>query len=308
MLETKRLKYLYETALAGSMRAASEKLDMAPSSISRQIANLERELGTDLIERKRREIRLTEAGELAVQHYREGIALSETFESELAELRGLRRGTVTLSVGEGFVGDAFFDALDDFSQRWADIKIAVDVQADTAHVLRHVLNDDAHVGLVFETPSDPRVNVRASFDQPIMALVAPGHALATRESIRMSDLAGLRLALPRKQLRIRQMIDTAAHEEAVWLDPGITSNSLLLLKRIAVAGSAVTLLPPLAAPKELDERSLVAVKVRSARMNETVANIVTRRGRRLPVAVRMMLSLLADLGRHSVQARLETVA
>ena len=58
-----KLRYLAETASLGSMRAASEKLDVAVSSISRQIAQLEADIGLPLIERGRRSIKLTEAGE-----------------------------------------------------------------------------------------------------------------------------------------------------------------------------------------------------------------------------------------------------
>jgi len=65
MLNEIPLKYLYESARQGTMRAASEELDVATSSISRQITSLEKELGISLIEKNRRGIKLTEAGQLA---------------------------------------------------------------------------------------------------------------------------------------------------------------------------------------------------------------------------------------------------
>ncbi|MBW8077744.1 MAG: LysR family transcriptional regulator, partial [Gallionella sp.] len=66
ILSDAKLRYLAEAAALGSMHAASEKLDVAVSSISRQIAQLESELGLPLIERGRRALKLTQAGEMAV--------------------------------------------------------------------------------------------------------------------------------------------------------------------------------------------------------------------------------------------------
>src|SRR5882724_12218142 len=62
------LQYLYEAARLGSMRAAADLLAVAASSISRQIAQLEGEVGTALIERGARRLRLTEAGRLLIEY------------------------------------------------------------------------------------------------------------------------------------------------------------------------------------------------------------------------------------------------
>ena len=85
MLGENRLRYLYEAARLGTMRAASDELNVATSSISRQIAALEKELGMRLIEGVRRKIKLTEAGNVAFAYYREMQAHQELFLSRVAE-------------------------------------------------------------------------------------------------------------------------------------------------------------------------------------------------------------------------------
>ena len=61
-----RLRYLYEAARLGTMRAASEELNVATSSISRQIAALEKDLGMRLIEGGRRKIKLTDSQDCVI--------------------------------------------------------------------------------------------------------------------------------------------------------------------------------------------------------------------------------------------------
>ncbi len=96
--------YLYEAARLGSMRAAADQLGVAVSSISRQISQLEAELGVALIEHGRRSLLLTEAGKLLIDYYSEQLTHRESFEARLADLKGLRTGRLSLAIGEGFIG------------------------------------------------------------------------------------------------------------------------------------------------------------------------------------------------------------
>lgn len=89
-----RLRYLAEALRAGTMRPASANLSVAPSSISRQIAQLETEPGVPLIERNRSPLKLTEAGELALSYFRAFTKQQEAFTSKVQDLKGLRGGTV----------------------------------------------------------------------------------------------------------------------------------------------------------------------------------------------------------------------
>src|SRR5579871_1853827 len=128
------------------MRSASEKLDVAVSSISRQITQLEEDLGLALIERGRRTIKLTEAGEIAIRYYRESLVQRESFTSSLQALRGLRAGQICLAAGEGFVA-ILSSILQDFLARHVGVLLSVNM-GGTLEVVRQVREDDAHIGLV----------------------------------------------------------------------------------------------------------------------------------------------------------------
>src|ERR1700680_2119286 len=75
------LRYLYEAAKLGSMRAAADNLGVAVSSVSRQISQLEADMGIGLIEHGRRTIKLTEAGLLLIEHYSEQLRVNEAFDA-----------------------------------------------------------------------------------------------------------------------------------------------------------------------------------------------------------------------------------
>ena len=97
MLDVRRMKVLREVATHGSFSAAAEVLSYTQSAVSQQIAALEREAGTKLVERNARGIRLTDAGEALVRHTEAVLANLAEAEAELEALAGVRGGRVRLA-------------------------------------------------------------------------------------------------------------------------------------------------------------------------------------------------------------------
>src|SRR5881397_2644564 len=96
MLDVRRMRVLREVAVRGSFSAAAEALSFTQSAISQQIAALERETGTTLVQRNARVIRLTEAGEALVRHTDAILARLSEAEAELEAIAGLRGGRLRI--------------------------------------------------------------------------------------------------------------------------------------------------------------------------------------------------------------------
>ena len=285
-----KLRFLAEAAALGSMRAASEKLDVAVSSISRQIARLEAEVRLPLIERGRRSIKLTEAGELALRYHRESVAQRESLESGFQALRGLRAGHVHLSIGEGFVRE-LSTLLQGFLARNVGILMSINM-ASTIEVIRQITEDEVHIGLVFHPPADPRISLRSTIAQPIRLIVHPKHPLAGATSVKLRELSAHRLCLPETGLRLRQIIGMAESNDSVSLNPDVTTNSLHLLRDMAKSGNYATLLPEISAIAELNCGELVSVPVANAGLQSTSISLICRLGRTLPTAPAAFLPLM----------------
>jgi len=287
------LRYLHEAAKLGSMRAAADKLGIAVPSISRQVAQLEAEAGIALIEHGRRSVKLTEAGQLVMAYYGEHLAHREAFDLRLSDLKGLRAGLVKLVIGEGFIGEALAGVLARFAARHEGVNVDVHMAASSNEVTQLVAEDEAHLGLAFQSSDDPRVRVRASMRLPLCVVVRPEHRLAACEGLRLADLAEHRLCLPQASFRTRQLLKVAEAAERVELRPVITSNSLVLLKELLRAGDFVTLLPLLAVSKEVTGGQLVAVPFSSPVLQDTGVQLISRLGRHLPPAAHQLFNMLA---------------
>lgn len=286
------LRYLYEAAKLGSMRAAADNLGVAVSSVSRQISQLEAEIGVGLIEHGRRTIKLTETGMLLVEHYTEQLRLNESFDAKLSDIKGLRTGRVLLAIGEGFIGEPLSNLLIRFNAKHPGLFVNVHMSASSNEVVRLVAEDDAHLGLVFQSSDDPRIRVLASVRQPLCAIMKIDHPLAAHKLLKLADLKPYRLCLPESSFRTRQLLQAAESSERVSLQPSLTSNSITLMKSLLSSGEFFTLLPVLAVSKEVESGHFAAVPIDSTTFQDAAVQLISRLGRRLPPAPLRMLNAL----------------
>lgn len=95
-LQETALRYFCEVARCGSLMQASERLHVAASAISQQIAGLEQALGTALFDRHPRGMVLNAAGEILATHARRASLDAERAVKEIMALQGLRSGRCVL--------------------------------------------------------------------------------------------------------------------------------------------------------------------------------------------------------------------
>lgn len=244
-----------------------------------------------LIEHARRRIKLTEAGEAACAYYREILALEEVFRSRLADLKSIRTGRVQLAVGEAFITMELSAVLRDFMAQNSGLTVGVRVSA-TEEAITLVRNDEAHFGIIFDQPHDPRLSARLSFRQPLLALVAPGHPLARRRHLSFSDLRDVTVGVPEDSFRIRKLVRSAEHQEGIYLKAGLIANSLTLLKDYARDGRGLTILPAFLAKEEIQSGRLLAISIDNEILASTAINLIMLKGREMPNAVYSLLPLV----------------
>lgn len=287
-----RISYFYEAARCGSIRAAADLLNVAPSAVTRQIQLLEAELAAPLLERRGRGVSLTEAGKQVLEFHREQEAHLGDLLGRLQSLREMRTGHVSLVLGEGFITDILNGPLTRFCKDHPGVKISLD-SAGTNEVIRKVLEDDAEIGLVYNPPSHPKLVSRSIRVQPMKVVFSAESPLREASSpIRARDLLGYPLAVTYPTHGVRQLLDVLELAEKVRFDPVMTTNSIATLKQFAKTGLGIAFLPAFAITAELDSGELFCRDVDHPLFMNAEAHLVTRVGRRLSMAASRMLQVL----------------
>jgi DNA-binding transcriptional LysR family regulator len=293
-LTESRIVYFFEAVRCGTIRAAADWLDVAPSAVSRQIGLLETELDAALLERHARGVRPTEAGRYLIEYFREQLAHKDDLISRLQELRGLRTGTVSIVAGEGFVSDVLAGPMQHFCKQYPGIKINLDI-GSTNDVMRRISEDEGEIGLVYTPPSEPKIVSRAIKQQPMMAIVNPTFIRASKQkTMSVKELAGYPLAATHATYGTRQMLQAVEFAEKIRLDPVVTTNSINFLKQFAKSGLGLAVLPAFAVTPELAAGELLAIEIDHPILKKAEAHLVTRAGRKLSVASNKMLQLMSS--------------
>ena len=249
MLDVRRMKVLREVAARGSFSAAAESLSFTQSAISQQIAALERETGTKLVERGARGIRMTEAGEVLVRHADAVLARLSSAEDELAALAGLRGGRLRLSAFQSAGATLVPQAMAAFNRRYPDVELAL-TQAEPEPAVEMMRAGELDIAIVYDFDGmsggiDEQLDAVYLLDDQYDLLLAADHPLTKRARIRLSDLADERWVNSCPPSGCRRALIHSCVQAGFEPNVEFELDDILAMQALVATGMGVTLLPRL---------------------------------------------------------------
>ena len=239
-MDLRQLSALTAVADHNSFSAAARALHTVQSNVSTHIANLERELGTPLVDRTSG--RLTEAGELVVVRARrvqaELDALSADVASSLGEISGLVRFGIIGTTGRWLVPKL----LTELAVSHPKVRLVV-IDATTTSLIPQLAAGSLDLAVVKLPAADPDVDTEMLFEEEHVLLVADQHPLAGRTSISLTDLAEVPLLLEPPGTGFRDDLDADAARAGVTLTAQAEVDGMRLLASLAYQGFGAAILP-----------------------------------------------------------------
>jgi len=282
------LLYVDAVARQGSIRKAAEILHLASSALNRQILNLEEELGAPLFERLPRGVRLTAAGEVFVGYVRRALNDLESVGNQIESLRGLVRGQVRITAAESLAGDLLPRAITQFQARHPKVRFHLTI-AGPGEMQAALLADTTDLILTHEPPAHRDVIALASVAHPFCAVVARGHPLAARKSLRLRDCLAYPVALADPTLAGRGLIDRALAKASFQYEPALVSNSAEAMKAYARMSQAVSFQFRVGVTRDIEVGDMVAIPLNDPALTQPQLLLAVRRSRVLPIAAAAFL-------------------
>lgn len=284
-------RYFMEVVRCGSIRVASGRLNVVPSALSRQIQNLEDELGVPLFERQPRGMTLTAAGEVYARYAQSVTLESERMRADLEELRGLRRGVIRIATVEGVVADSITNVIAKFQVRHPGIRFNL-ITLGTDHVVAAVRDNRVDIGVSFHAQPDAAVRFVRRFRDPLLALVHPDNTLAGRRKVTLTEILSQPVAVPESGFGIRRLIDDQCRRLGKSLVPALETNSIEALRGFARSGAGVTLLPGMSFQREIRQGEVVSIPISDRALNQCSMDLGVLAGRHLPTTISQFLTIL----------------
>ncbi|MFG2295470.1 LysR substrate-binding domain-containing protein [Streptomyces sp. NPDC048603] len=196
MLDLARLRALHAVSVHGSVAAAAAALGYTPSAVSQQIAKLERETRTTLLERRGRGVALTEEARHLAATAQELLAIVERAETTLEERRGLPGGLLTVAAFASAARGLLPGVLAELALRHPalDVRLTeVDPHLSVDLVARGVTDlAVAHDWDIAPLPAPEGVDQARIGEERCDLVVPAGHPFARRPVVRREDLGGQR--------------------------------------------------------------------------------------------------------------------
>ena len=311
-MELRRLRLLHELSRLGTVAAVAESLSYSPSSVSVQLAQLEREAGAKLLRRVGRNVELTAAGRRLAAYAADALAADEAVRTELAGGDDAPRGRLRMTFVQTPALALLPGVLDRLAGTAPDLQIEI-VQRETAPALEALRSRavDLVVGIEYDPVPVSRqrdVDRRDLLREDVLLALHHEHPLTARRGpIRVAACERAAWASGHRGTGLDAVLRNVCNRLGGF-EPDIhhRSDDGLVLSALVASGRAITLLPALlttAMPQ------ITARRLRDERLQRTIFT-ATRRTTSDAPAARAVREALRDTARRVAagQRNLELLA
>ena len=305
MLDVRKLRALREVALRQSFSEAAERLGYTQSAISQQISQLERQIGTQLLDRRGRSVRLTPAGRTLVDCADAVLRRLVDAEAELEAITGIRHGSLRVATCAASSVTWIPTVVRRFRARYPAVRLCLTPTDGRtgAGLVRDGEADIAVVGLPAGATFDAGLARVPLFTDPLRILLPAEHRLAGRASVALADLAEDPWIVAPRDSPLGDAFADLCLREGIKPRIAIRADDCLAVHGLVAAGLGVAFLPGIATAIPLRD-DVVAQRLHAPEPVRQVAAVVRPGIERSPAVVAMLTDLQTVAASQAVHCEL----
>lgn len=294
-MELRQIRYFLSVAETEHLTQSADALFITQSTLSHGLRQLESELGMPLFDRIGRGLKLSQAGIAFRSYAARALQELEAGRMAIADMAGLQAGTLTVGVIPTFLTLFIPDVVAAFSAAYPGVRVMVrDLRS--GQIEEQLIAGQLDLGIAFHPASREEIEAEPLFDERMHLVVHAGHPLAKRRSLRISELAGVPLALLPASFATRRLIDTAFTQAQVKPSVRVEMESVdALLLACRQAPLATIAAEQAARNAGEDMRAILLNEPRTVRR----AGVLWRSGASRSMAAREFVALLMPAVRRA---------
>jgi DNA-binding transcriptional LysR family regulator len=255
-----QLNAVLAVAEEGSFVRAAKRLMVSQPAVSLQVGELEAALKLKLFDRLPRVTRPTEAGIVLADFARRIQGIRQDAAAAMADLRGLRRGR--LSIGATLTIGAYLlpELLGRFRRAHPEIELDLDV-ANTRHVQQRLRDGTLDIGFTEGDPGGDGLQSNVFAQDELIAIVPAGHPLLAKKRVTAAMFCGFPLIAREAGSGTRAVAERALASRGITIKPALVLPHAEAIMRCVAEGLGVAIISKLAAQRDLAAGRLVQVKL-----------------------------------------------
>lgn len=295
ILELRQIQYFIEVAKREHVTDAALELHVAQSAVSRQIFNLEAELGVDLFIREGRNVKLTQIGRMFLEHMEQAMKVIDEAQREIEEYLDPMKGTIRIGFPSSLASYTLPTTISAFREHYPEVKFQLK-QGSYKNLIEGVINGEFDMALIGPVPKQEKKLLGTTlFMDNIVALLPLGHPLASHSSIKLNQLREDSFVLFPEGYILREIIVQACEQIGFQPTVSFEGEDIDSIKGLVSAGLGITLIPEITLIDGFP-RSTVKVPIIEHEVTRTVGVIIPRERKMLPT-VKIFYDFLKDFFR-----------
>lgn len=292
-MELGQIQAFVQVAHLGSFRRAAEALYLTQPTVSARVQALEHALGEVLFERSTRNVRLTEAGRLFLEHAERSMQALEEGKARLTDLRKSTAGILRIGAARAVGTYVLPKMLSPFRQRFPGVEILIRT-GRSADVVNMVLNNEVQLGLG-RYIRHPELTAVHLYNEEIVLVTHPDHPFTRVERVSLTDVAREPLILYDPGSFYYNAITTACQEAGIIPRVVMQLDSIEATKKMVELGLGLSFLQRSSFEREQQAGLLAQVDIADGFDVHLPTTILYRKGARLPAPPRAFLDVLHEM-------------
>lgn len=280
-LELRQIKYFIEVAKREHVTEAADALHVAQSAVSRQIFNLEDELGVDLFIRKGRTIKLTSIGKVFLEHMEQAMNVIDDARQIINEYIDPEKGTIHIGFPSSLTTYILPTAISAFRDEYPNVKFSLN-QSSYHGLTEAVAKGDVNIALLGPVPTDLKdMKGTILFTENMVALLPITHPLAKAPSLTLNELRDDSFVLFPEGYILREIVVKGCQQLGFRPKVSFEGEDIDSIKGLVSAGLGVSLIPEITLVDNLP-RATVMVPIKEPSITRTVGMVIPTDRQLLP--------------------------
>lgn len=298
-LNLHHLSIFQAVANTGNVTRAANQLMISQPAVSKQVKLLEQSLKTTLLQRTRRGVQLTEAGQLLATYANRIQSLSTEAESAIDQMQSLRRGSLTVAASPTIGTYLLPKVLVRFRLKYPGIQLKMEIEQATILFNRMASDSQIDVALTEMEPPTDQLEFQTFMRDQFIPITAHRHPLSRKKSVSMAEFAKAGLILRDSTAPGGSFVEQFLRQERISVNPILRLSSTEAIKEAVAAGLGVGIISSLAAKSDLALKRLSAVSVKGLNIRRPLYQVL-RPNRQRPKAVIAFLYMLKHAARGTL--------
>nr|ART90299.1 transcriptional regulator, LysR family [uncultured bacterium] len=264
LLDSRRLFYFYHVVKGGSFTAAEASLDVAQSALTRQIQQLESDIGVALLQRTGRGVVPTLHGQILFRHAESILDDMSAAIDEIDLSLSNRAGSLSIATPPSFSTLYMPEVIRRLLVEMPAIRLTV-LEASTGQVHDHLASGEVDLAVVLHPPNSQKILLRKISTEPLRLITHVDHSIAQESYVSRAQIGALELILPAAAHGSRRLIEQYFDEGQMLLDAALRLDSLAITKAVIAQGPRFcSILPERTCKQEIDSGLFKALPLKPA--------------------------------------------